>query len=52
MSEFAGKSFLVTGGGSGIGLATAGQLVAAGARVAIAGRSAERLATAAAQLDG
>jgi len=39
---------LVTGGSSGIGLATAKRLVAAGAKVAICGRNAERLGKAAA----
>jgi NAD(P)-dependent dehydrogenase (short-subunit alcohol dehydrogenase family) len=43
MAEFEGKTVLVTGGGSGIGLATARRLVAEGARVVLAGRSAERL---------
>lgn len=51
MTEFAGKTVLVTGGGSGIGLATARRLLDAGARVVIAGRDAERLQTAAKQLD-
>ncbi len=52
MSEFEGKSVLITGGGSGIGLATARRLLDAGARVAIAGRDAERLEAAAKELDG
>jgi NAD(P)-dependent dehydrogenase (short-subunit alcohol dehydrogenase family) len=42
---------VVTGGSSGIGLATARLLVADGARVAICGRDHERLAAAKAQLD-
>jgi citronellol/citronellal dehydrogenase len=41
---------IVTGGGSGIGLATAAELVRLGARVAICGRTPEKLAAAAAQL--
>ncbi|WP_419899475.1 SDR family oxidoreductase [Roseomonas sp. USHLN139] len=45
-----GRLALVIGGSSGIGLATAGQLLREGARVAIAGRDAARLASAAATL--
>jgi len=41
---------IVTGGGSGIGLATAQELIRLGARVAICGRNAGKLDTAAAQL--
>jgi len=40
---FAGQSFLVTGGGSGIGRCTAHELVALGARVALVGRKIEKL---------
>ena len=42
----AGQAALVTGGGSGIGLACARQLVAAGASVTLAGRSVDRVAEA------
>jgi NAD(P)-dependent dehydrogenase (short-subunit alcohol dehydrogenase family) len=41
-----GLSAVVTGGSSGIGLATAGLLLASGARVAICGRDTERLESA------
>jgi len=50
MGEFDGKTVLITGGGSGIGLGTARRLLDAGANVALAGRSAERLAQAAKEL--
>ena len=43
-SSFAQKSALITGGGSGIGLATASKLAAHGAAVTICGRTEERLA--------
>ena len=45
-----GKSAVVTGGTSGIGLATAALLLAEGASVAICGRDEERIAAARAQL--
>jgi NAD(P)-dependent dehydrogenase (short-subunit alcohol dehydrogenase family) len=48
----AGQGALVTGGGSGIGLATAKRLAADGATVTIAGRSKERLDAALEELDG
>jgi NAD(P)-dependent dehydrogenase (short-subunit alcohol dehydrogenase family) len=52
MSRLQGKTALVTGGGSGIGLATAKALLAEGARVAIAGRNEEKLRQAAESLQG
>jgi NAD(P)-dependent dehydrogenase (short-subunit alcohol dehydrogenase family) len=51
MTEFEGKSVLVTGGGSGIGLGTARRLVENGARVVLAGRDAGRLEAAVKELD-
>lgn len=51
MSMLANKVCLVTGGGSGIGLASAKRLLQQGAKVAIAGRTAEKLARAREQLD-
>lgn len=51
MTEFQGKTVLITGGGSGIGLGTAQRLVDAGANVVIAGRDADKLDTAEKQLD-
>src|SRR5437868_5268462 len=47
MSKLTNKTALVTGGGSGIGLACARLLLEQGARVAITGRNAERLRAAA-----
>ncbi len=46
-----GKRVLVTGGGSGLGLSMAKKFAGLGARVAITGRSAERLEGAAAEID-
>jgi NAD(P)-dependent dehydrogenase (short-subunit alcohol dehydrogenase family) len=51
MGEFDGKTVLITGGGSGIGLATARRLVDAGANVVLAGRRIETLDAAAKDLD-
>jgi 3-oxoacyl-[acyl-carrier protein] reductase len=48
--ELVGRTVFVTGGSSGIGRAIALELAAAGARVAIQGRSAERTAAVAGQL--
>lgn len=47
-----GKTALVTGGSSGIGLAAAKMLMENGARVVMAGRSEDKLARAAAELGG
>ena len=52
MTELHGKVAVVTGGSSGIGLATVELLLEAGAAVAMCGRSAERLQQAAAGLRG
>ena len=49
---FDGQVALVTGGGSGIGLATARELLRLGARVVICGRTREKLEAAAAELAG
>jgi NAD(P)-dependent dehydrogenase (short-subunit alcohol dehydrogenase family) len=50
--DVAGLRAVVTGGSSGIGLAAAQALAAAGARVAIVGRDEAKLAVAAAAVDG
>lgn len=50
MRDLTDNSVLITGGGSGIGAATAATLVARGARVTISGRRHDRLAETAARL--
>lgn len=52
MKRFAGKSVLVTGGSSGIGLAAAQAFAAEGARVVITGRDAATLEQAVASIGG
>jgi NADP-dependent 3-hydroxy acid dehydrogenase YdfG len=52
MSTLNGKTALVTGGGSGIGLAVAGAFLCDGARVAISGRDEAKLRRAAGELAG
>jgi NADP-dependent 3-hydroxy acid dehydrogenase YdfG len=51
MSRLTGKTVLVTGGGSGIGLAAARLLLDEGAHVAITGRNEEKLRRAAGELN-
>jgi NAD(P)-dependent dehydrogenase (short-subunit alcohol dehydrogenase family) len=50
MAKFSGKTALITGGSTGIGLATAKLLVQEGARVVVTGRSAGALAAASEEL--
>jgi NADP-dependent 3-hydroxy acid dehydrogenase YdfG len=52
MSRLSGKVALITGGGSGIGLATARLFLAEGAKVVITGRDAKKLEQAAKELKG
>lgn len=52
MSRFANKAVLVTGGTSGIGLATAERLLEEGANVAISGSNADKLASFAEKHEG
>jgi NADP-dependent 3-hydroxy acid dehydrogenase YdfG len=52
MSALTGKCVLVTGGGSGIGLAAARAFLEADAKVAIVGRDPDRLSRAASALNG
>src|SRR5919112_696441 len=52
MAELSGKTALITGGGSGIGLGTAIALAREGCRVAIAGRRLDVLEKAAATWTG
>ncbi len=49
--SFEDRTYLVTGGGSGIGKGVAAGLVAAGAAVMIIGRNADRLATAVGEIE-
>ena len=51
MSDLKGKHAFITGGGTGIGLATARALAARGARLTLAARNFARLKEAASQLD-
>jgi NAD(P)-dependent dehydrogenase (short-subunit alcohol dehydrogenase family) len=51
MGEFEGKTVLITGGSSGIGLGTAQHMIEAGANVVLAARTSERLDTAVKELD-
>ena len=50
MGRFEGKTVLITGGSSGIGLAGAKLLIAEGAEVIVTGRTESHLAAAAAEL--
>ncbi|GAB3441416.1 SDR family oxidoreductase [Streptomonospora sediminis] len=52
MGTYSGKTAVITGGGNGMGFATAKLLVAGGARVAITGRSQSTLDTARERLGG
>jgi NAD(P)-dependent dehydrogenase (short-subunit alcohol dehydrogenase family) len=52
MTRFTDKTFVVTGGSSGIGKATAQRLAAEGATVIITGTNAEKLESAAADIPG
>jgi NAD(P)-dependent dehydrogenase (short-subunit alcohol dehydrogenase family) len=51
MADFDGRTVLITGGGSGIGYATAQRVIDAGGNVVLAGRRVEQLSLAAKKLD-
>ncbi len=50
-NSFSGKTFLITGGGSGLGLSIAKKLAALGAEIAICGRTIEKLKKAKVELE-
>jgi NAD(P)-dependent dehydrogenase (short-subunit alcohol dehydrogenase family) len=50
LQSLQGRTVVITGGGSGIGLATAREVIAGGGRVVLAGRSADKLAQACREL--
>ena len=50
--SLSGRTFLVTGGGSGIGKGAAAAIVASGGNTVLAGRNADKLAAAAEEIVG
>ena len=52
MSTLSGRTAVITGGGTGIGVACAKDLAAQGAKVILMARNLERLQAAAAEIDG